>query len=36
MFATTLCNEYAIAAELLGLQVDGVAELARAGVRLIS
>ncbi len=33
MFATTLNAEYAIAAELLGLDAAGVAELARAGVR---
>ncbi|HZC73463.1 MAG TPA: adenosine deaminase [Jatrophihabitans sp.] len=33
MFATTLNDEYAVAAELLGLDADGVAELARAAVR---
>jgi adenosine deaminase len=33
MFATTLNDEYAIAADLLGLDAPGVAELARAGVR---
>ena len=33
MFATTLNHEYAVAAELLGLDAGGVAELARAGVR---
>ena len=33
MFSTTLNHEYAVAAELLGLDRDGVAELARAGVR---
>ncbi len=33
MFSTTLCNEYLIAADLLGLDADGVAELARAAVR---
>jgi adenosine deaminase/aminodeoxyfutalosine deaminase len=33
MFSTTLCDEYAIAAELLGLDEDGVADLARAAVR---
>jgi adenosine deaminase len=33
MFATTLCGEYAIAADLLRLDAGGVAELARAGVR---
>ena len=32
MFATTLNAEYAIAADLLGLDKPGVAELARAGV----
>jgi adenosine deaminase len=33
MFATTLNDEYAIAAELLALDATGVADLARAGVR---
>jgi adenosine deaminase len=33
MFATTLNAEYAVAAELLDLDADGVAELARAAVR---
>ena len=33
MFSTTLNNEYAIAADLLGLDRAGVADLARAGVR---
>jgi adenosine deaminase len=33
MFSTTLNNEYAVAAELLGLDEAGVAELARASVR---
>lgn len=33
MFSTTLNNEYAVAADLLGLDETGVAELARAGVR---
>jgi adenosine deaminase len=33
MFATTLNHEYEVAAELLGLDAVGVAELARAGVR---
>ena len=33
MFSTTLNNEYAVAAELLGLDRAGVAELARQGVR---
>lgn len=33
MFGTTLCREYEIAAELLGLDRAGVAELARAAVR---
>jgi aminodeoxyfutalosine deaminase len=33
MFGTTLCHEYEIAAELLGLDRAGVAELARAAVR---
>ena len=33
MFATTLNKEYAVAAELLGLDERGVAELARAAVR---
>jgi adenosine deaminase len=33
MFSTTLNREYAVAAELLGLDRAGVAELARAGVR---
>jgi adenosine deaminase len=32
MFATTLCAEYAIAAELLRLDSAGLADLARAGV----
>ncbi len=33
MFSTTLNNEYAVAADLLGLDEAGVAELARAAVR---
>ncbi|HEY7223660.1 MAG TPA: adenosine deaminase [Micromonosporaceae bacterium] len=33
MFATTLNQEYAVAAQLLGLDREGVAEVARAGVR---
>jgi len=33
MFATTLNHEYAVAAELLGLDAGGVAELARGAVR---
>ncbi|MCW2747610.1 MAG: adenosine deaminase [Nocardioidaceae bacterium] len=33
MFSTTLNNEYAVAAEILGLDCEGVADLARAGVR---
>ncbi|MGH8962219.1 MAG: adenosine deaminase [Jatrophihabitantaceae bacterium] len=33
MFSTTLNNEYAVAAALLGLDRAGLAELARAGVR---
>jgi adenosine deaminase/aminodeoxyfutalosine deaminase len=33
MFSTTLNREYAVAAELLGLDAAGVAELARAAVR---
>ena len=33
MFSTTLNREYAIAAQLLGLNADGVADLARAAVR---
>lgn len=33
MFSTTLNTEYAVAARLLGLDADGVAELARAAVR---
>jgi len=33
MFSTTLNAEYAIAADLLGLDAAGLAELARAGVR---
>ncbi len=33
MFGTTLNREYAIAADLLDLDTDGVADLARAGVR---
>jgi adenosine deaminase/aminodeoxyfutalosine deaminase len=33
MFSTTLNQEYAVAARLLGLDHDGVAELARQGVR---
>ena len=33
MFATTLTHEYVVAAELLGLDAAGLAELARAGVR---
>ncbi|CAN5158848.1 adenosine deaminase [soil metagenome] len=33
MFSTTLNNEYAVAAEILGLDRAGVADLARAGVR---
>jgi aminodeoxyfutalosine deaminase len=32
MFATTLNQEYAIAADLLGLDEDGVADLARTAV----
>ncbi len=32
MFATTLNHEYAVAADLLGLDQDGVADLARAAV----
>ena len=32
MFATTLNREYEIAADLLGLDEAGVADLARAGV----
>jgi adenosine deaminase len=33
LFSTTLNREYAIAADLLGLGADGVADLARAAVR---
>ncbi len=33
MFSTTLNREYEIATELLGLDADGVADLARTGVR---
>jgi adenosine deaminase len=33
MFSTTLNNEYAVAAKLLGLDAAGLAELARAAVR---
>jgi adenosine deaminase len=33
MFSTTLNQEYAVAAQLLGLDHDGVAELARQAVR---
>lgn len=33
MFSTTLNDEYLVAAQLLGLDTDGLAELARAGVR---
>ena len=33
MFGTTLNDEYAIAAELLSLSTDGVADLSRAAVR---
>jgi adenosine deaminase len=33
MFSTTLNHQYAVAAELLGLDASGVAELARAAVR---
>jgi len=33
MFGTTLNREYAIAADLLGLDETGVAELARTGLR---
>ena len=33
MFGTTLNQEYAVAAELLGLDAAGLADLARAGVR---
>ncbi len=33
MFATTLTEEYVVAAELLGLDEAGMADLARAGVR---
>ncbi|MDQ2756570.1 MAG: adenosine deaminase [Actinomycetota bacterium] len=33
MFATDLCREYAVAADLLGLDQAGVADLARASVR---
>ncbi|MGL5927494.1 MAG: adenosine deaminase [Dermatophilaceae bacterium] len=33
MFSTSLNQEYLVAASLLGLDVDGVAELARQGVR---
>jgi aminodeoxyfutalosine deaminase len=33
MFGTTLNREYAVAAELLGLDEAGVAELARTAVR---
>ena len=33
MFSTTLCNEYSVAADLLGLDQAGVTELAQAAVR---
>jgi adenosine deaminase len=33
MFSTTLNNEYAVAADLLGLDESGLADLARAGVQ---
>jgi aminodeoxyfutalosine deaminase len=33
MFSTTLNNEYLVAAELLGLDADGIADLARASIR---
>jgi adenosine deaminase len=33
MFSTTLTGEYAVAADLLGLDRHGIADLARAGVR---
>src|SRR5439155_12792123 len=33
MFSTTLNREYEVAADLLGLDANGVAEIARAGVR---
>ncbi len=33
MFATSLNNDYAVAAELLGLDEAGIAELAREGIR---
>jgi len=33
MFATDLCREYAVAADLLGLDETGVADLARASIR---
>ncbi len=33
MFGTTLNNEYAVAAELLGLDRQGIASLARTAVR---
>jgi aminodeoxyfutalosine deaminase len=33
MFATDLNTEYAVAADLLGLDHEGVADLARAAVR---
>jgi adenosine deaminase len=33
MFSTTLNSEYAVAADLLGLDESGVADLARAAVR---
>ena len=33
MFSTTLNNEYAVAADLLGLDEAGVADLARAAVQ---
>ena len=33
MFSTTLGHEYAVAAELLGLDTAGIADLARAAVR---
>jgi aminodeoxyfutalosine deaminase len=33
MFSTTLNREYEIAAELLGLDRDGIAELSRTAVR---
>jgi adenosine deaminase len=33
MFSTTLTHEYAVAAELLGLDQHGVTDLARASIR---